>query len=208
MLLLDHSSRDSFTDGSGLNELGQGKLFVTSNEKKATTLGEPWPLFSWSILAGQVDDIVGEIELDGFEREIGVRDLFAKDHVAVAIVAGEGGGFVGPDGEVPNLELFGGDVLIVGLNQGDFVEKPVGSGVFGEILSAFGVENASVEGMAKPLFAAGELREVGGAERLVCFAYRIALMISFVVCLLHRTGGAGESQGRSEAECILALTAS
>jgi hypothetical protein len=23
-------------------------------------------------------------------------------------------------------------------------------------------------------------------------------MISFVVCLLHRTGGAGESQGRSE----------
>ena len=30
-------------------------------------------------------------------------------------------------------------------------------------------------------------------------------MISFVVCLLHRTGGAGEVKGRSEAECISAL---
>jgi hypothetical protein len=37
---------------------------------------------------------------------------------------------------------------------------------------------------------------------------RLHLESPFVVCLLHRTGGAGHSQGRSEAECILALTAS
>ena len=35
-----------------------------------------------SIFTGKVDDVVGEVELDGVEREIGVRDLFAKDHVA------------------------------------------------------------------------------------------------------------------------------
>ena len=34
------------------------------------------------------------------------------------------------------------------------------------------------------------------------------IVISFVVCSLHRTGGAGLSQGRSEAECISALTGS
>ena len=55
-----------------------------------------------SILTGQVDDVVGEIELDGFKREIGVRDLFAKDHVSVAVVTGEGSGFVGPDVECPD----------------------------------------------------------------------------------------------------------
>lgn len=50
-----------------------------------------------SIFTGQVDDVVGEVELDGVEREIGVRDLFAKDHVSVAVVTGEGGGVIGPD---------------------------------------------------------------------------------------------------------------
>ena len=55
-----------------------------------------------SIFTGQVDDVVGEVELDGVEREIGVRDLFAKDHVSVAVVTGEGSGFVGPDVECPD----------------------------------------------------------------------------------------------------------
>ena len=49
-----------------------------------------------------MDDVVGEIEIDGVEREIGVRDLFAKDHVSVAVVTGEGSGFVGPDVECPD----------------------------------------------------------------------------------------------------------
>ena len=80
--------------------------------------------------------------------------------------------------------------------------------MFGDILCTLGVENASIDGMPVPLFCSGELREVGGAERL--FVLRIGLHgdLLFVVCLLHRTGGAGESQGRSEAECTLALTAS
>ncbi len=70
-----------------------------NERRKATTLKKGWLfLFSpefGSILTGQVDDIVGEVELHGVEREIGVRDLFGKDHVVVAVVTGEGGGFVG-----------------------------------------------------------------------------------------------------------------
>ena len=132
-----------------------------------------WPLLSCSILAGQVDDVVGEVELDRVEREIGVRDLFGKDHVSVAVVAGERGGSVRLNGEGPDLKGLIGDGLVMGLGESDFVEKPVGAGAFGEVLSAFGVEDAAVEAMAKELFAAGELREVGGAERL--FAWRIVL---------------------------------
>ena len=84
-----------------------------------------------------------------------------KTTLSVAVVTGEGGGFVGPDVELPDLEFFGGDVLVVGLNQSDFVKKPIGSAVFGDILRAFGVENTSVDGMPVPLFGSGELREVG-----------------------------------------------
>jgi hypothetical protein len=41
------------------------------------------------------------------------------------------------------------------------------------MLRAFTVENASIDGMPEPLLGAGELSEVGGAERL--FALRIGL---------------------------------
>ncbi len=60
-----------------------------------------------------MDDIIGKVHLHGAEREVCVRDLFAQDHVAVAIVASEAGGFVGPYGEGPNLELLCGYVLIL-----------------------------------------------------------------------------------------------
>ena len=93
------------------------------------------------ILTGQVDDVVGEIELDGVEREIGVRDLFAKDHISVAIVTGESSGIVGLDGEGPNLELFGGNGLVVRLNQSDFIEEPIRFPVLSDMLCALGVEN-------------------------------------------------------------------
>ena len=64
------------------------------------------------------------------------------------------------NGEGPDLECFVGYGCVMGLGEGDFVEKPIGAGVCGEILSAFGVEDATVEAMAKELFAAGELCEV------------------------------------------------
>ena len=88
----------------------------------------------------------------------------------------------GPDVERPDLERLVGYGCVMGLGEGDFVEKPVGAGVFGEVLRAFGVEDVAVEAMAKELFAAGELREVGGAERL--FALRIELHDDLLCCVL------------------------
>jgi hypothetical protein len=126
-----------------------------------------WPVLAWSIFTGQVDDVVGEIKRDSFEREIGVRDFFAKDHVLVAVVTGEAGGLVGPNVESPNLELFGGNALVVGLNQRDLVKKPIGFAVLGDMLRALAVENSSVDGMPVPLFCSRELRQVVGAENLL-----------------------------------------
>ena len=47
-----------------------------------------------SIFAWQVDYIICEIKRDGFQRKIGVRDLFAEDNMPGAVVASEGGSFV------------------------------------------------------------------------------------------------------------------
>jgi hypothetical protein len=51
-----------------------------------------------SIFTWQVDYVVGEIERNSFEREICERDLFSENDIAVAVVTGEGGGLLGPDG--------------------------------------------------------------------------------------------------------------
>ncbi len=83
-----------------------------------------------------MDDVVGKVELDGVEREIGVWNLFAKNHVPVAVVTGDGGGSVGADVEGPHLEFFSGDFPVVGLNQSDFIEEPIGLPVFGDMLRA------------------------------------------------------------------------
>jgi len=46
-----------------------------------------------------VDDIVGEIEFNVVEREVGVWDLLGEDHVSVTVVTGERGGSVGMDAD-------------------------------------------------------------------------------------------------------------
>jgi hypothetical protein len=56
-----------------------------------------------------MDYVVGEVELDGSEREIGVLDLFAEEGVAVSVTAGESRCLVGMNIECPNLEFFGSD---------------------------------------------------------------------------------------------------
>jgi len=149
-----------------------------------------------SILTGQVGDVVSEIEFNGFEREIRVRDLFANNHIPVAVVTGEGGGSVGPDVGGPNLELFGGDFLVVGLKESDFIEEPIRLAVLGDMLCTLGVENTLIDGMPVPLFGSGELPEVLDAERLL--ALRICLhRISFCCALAAQDQGAGVSQGRA-----------
>ena len=85
----------------------------------------PARVWRWSVLAGQMDHVVGEIQCDFIQREIGVLDLLGEHDVAVAIVAGERSGSVGTHGELPDLKFLGGNSLVVGLNDRDFVEKPI-----------------------------------------------------------------------------------
>jgi hypothetical protein len=69
-------------------------------------------------------------------------------------------------GEFPYLKFLGGNTLVVGLNDRDFVEKPIRSAVLGNMLRAVGVENVAVNRVSIPVVAAGELRQFGFAESL------------------------------------------
>ena len=53
-----------------------------------------------------------------------------------------------------------------GLNDRDFVQKPIRSAVLGNMLRAVGVENVAVNRVSIPVVAAGELRQFGFAESL------------------------------------------
>jgi len=148
----------------------------------------PARAWRWSILAWQVDDVVGEVQSDFIQRKIGVLDLLGEDDVAVAIVARKRSGAVGTHGEFPDLKFLGCNSLVVGLNDRDLVQKPICSTVLGNVLCAVGVENVAVDPVPIPVFAAGELREVAFAESL----RRHVVPLSFEVI---PTVGAREATG-------------
>jgi hypothetical protein len=120
----------------------------------------------WSILAWQVDDTVGEVQGNLIQREIGVLDLLREDDIAVAIIARKSCGAVGDYGELPDLKFFGGNRLVIGLNDRDFVQKPICPTVLCNVVRAVGVENVVIDAMPVPVFAAGKLREVVLGESL------------------------------------------
>ena len=142
----------------------------------------------WSILAWQVDNVVGEVQSDFIQWKIGVLDLLGEHDVAVAVIARKRRGAVGAYGELPDLKVLGGDSLIVGLNDRDFVQKPIRPTVLGNVLGAVGVENIAVDPVPIPVFATGELREVAFAESL----RRHVVPLSFEVT---PTAGAREAIG-------------
>jgi hypothetical protein len=72
-----------------------------------------------------VDDVVGEVQGNLIQREIGVLDLLGEHDVAVAIVARKRSGSVGTYGEFPDLKFLGGNRLVVELNDRDLVQKPI-----------------------------------------------------------------------------------
>jgi hypothetical protein len=119
-----------------------------------------------SVLAWQVDYVVGKVQRDFIQREICVLDLLSEHDVAVAIVARERSASVGVYGQLPDLKFLRGDSLVVGLNDRDFVQKPIRPTVLGNVLRAIGVENVVVDPVPIPVFAASELREVAFAESL------------------------------------------
>src|ERR1035438_9531580 len=69
-------------------------------------------------------------------------------------------------GEFPYLKFLGGNSLVVGLNDRDFIQKPIRSAVLGNMLRAVGVENAVGDPVPIPVFTASELREIVLAESL------------------------------------------
>jgi len=120
----------------------------------------PARAWRWSVLARQVDYVVREIPCDFIQRKIGVLDLLGEHDVAVAIVARQRSGPVGTHGELPDLKFLGGDSLVVGLDDRNFVQEPIRSAVLGNVLRAVGVENVAVDPMPIPVVTAGELREI------------------------------------------------
>ena len=134
--------------------------------KKPAPARTPARAWCWSVLARQVDHVVGEIQRDFIQREICVLDRLGEDDIVVAIVARKRGGSVGMYGELPDLKILGGDGLVVRLDDSDFIQKPICTAVLGNVLRAVGVENVAVDPMPIPIVTAGELREIACAESL------------------------------------------
>ncbi len=156
----------------------------------------PARAWRWSVLARQVDHVVSEIQRDFIQREIGVLDLLGVHDIAVAIVARQRGAPVGTHGEFPCLKLLGGDSLVVGLDDRDFVQKPVRPAVLGNVLRAVGVENVAVDPVPVPGFAAGELREIACAESLRRHVFASFLEVAPTAGAREATGTAGRKARR------------
>ena len=82
-----------------------------------------------------MDYIVGEIQRDLIQREIRVLDLLGEHDVAVAVAARKRSGSVGTYSEIPDLKFLGGKSLVVGLNDRDFVQKPIHPTALGNVLA-------------------------------------------------------------------------
>ena len=98
-----------------------------------------------------MDYSVGKVQCEFIQRKIRVLDLLGEHDVAVAIVARKRSGLVGTYGELPDLKVFGGNGLVVRLNDRDFVQKPIRSTVLGNVLRAVGVENVAVDPVPIPV---------------------------------------------------------
>jgi len=153
--------------GAGVEGVLMGDLLDCSGDaRKTRAVRRPARVSICSVLARQVDYPVDEIECDFIQWKICVLDLLGEHDLAVAIIACKRSGSVGAYAELPDLEFLGGNSPVVGLNGGDFVQKPICLTVLGNVLRAVSVENVAVDPVPIPAFAAGELREVAFAESL------------------------------------------
>src|SRR5260370_13185671 len=114
-----------------------------------------------------MDHVVGKIQCEFIQRKIGVLDVLGEHDIAVAIIACKRSGSVGTYGDLADLKFIGGNSLVVGLNDRDFVEKPIRSAMLGNVMRAVGKENVAVDPVPIPVFAAGELHEIAFAESLL-----------------------------------------
>src|ERR1022692_2899660 len=106
-----------------------------------------------------------------------------SSHVSVAVWSGRTASF-------QNLKFFGGNGLVVRLNDRDFVQKPIRSTMLGNVLRAVGVENVPVDPVPIPVFAAGELREIAFAESLRCHVVPLSFEVTPTTGAREATGTA------------------
>src|SRR5271165_732594 len=137
-----------------------------------------------SVFARQVDDVVHEIEGDFVERKIGELDLLRKHGAAIAVLTRELGRAVGSDFQRPHLKLLGCDAFVVGLDQRDFVQQPISLCGVGDILCAVGEGDPAIDPVAIPVFAAGELAQVGFGK---CLGHGVSLSHWFWVASADAT---------------------
>ena len=71
---------------------------------------------------------------------------------------------VGIDRQLPDLEFLARNRFLEALREGDLVEQPVGAALVGDVFGAVGKEDPAHQAVAVPMFAAGELRQRGGAQ--------------------------------------------
>ena len=114
-----------------------------------------------SVLAWQVDRVVGEPQRDRVERNIRERNLLREHDVVVSVLADERRRVVGTDGELPDLELLRSDARLVRLDQRDLIEQPKRAAGFGYVVGAFGEDDFAVKRVAVEGFGAGEHVEAG-----------------------------------------------
>jgi hypothetical protein len=78
------------------------------------------------VLARKIEDVVGEPERHLIEREVGERNALGENNLAVAVLAVQARGVVGLNAQHPDLKCLRRDRLGAQLNQGDFIQQPIG----------------------------------------------------------------------------------
>ncbi len=114
------------------------------------------------VFARQEDGIVGAVQLDLAHRKIRAFDALSIDDLSVAVLTGEDGSLVNIDRERPKLEFLRGDIFLVPLAKGDFVEKPVGFRTVGEEFCAFGKDDFLDDAVAEKAFTSSEVHQLAG----------------------------------------------
>jgi hypothetical protein len=116
-----------------------------------------------SVFARQKDGVVGEPERDFGNREVGKIERFLEYLVAVAVLASEDAAMAHEINlERPDLKFFGGNALVVGLDEGDFVQQSVSAAAIGDMLGPVREQHVGIDRAAIPVFGAGKVAQTFG----------------------------------------------
>jgi len=96
-----------------------------------------------SILAGQHQGVVAEIEPDARRGEIRPFNLLGVEPVAIAVVADQHGAAASGHHQLPILEILIAEVGSMLLGEGDLIDQPVRSHGVRDVFRALGVDHVT-----------------------------------------------------------------